>query len=95
MKILLLLDGYDELNPDLKLAVLGDVEKLGQRLNSSQVIMTSRSADFVRKPEGFLMFEIQSLTDEQIQSFVRLWFTSGIERKRTASEFSDTLDGTP
>jgi DNA polymerase III delta prime subunit len=95
MRILLLLDGYDELNPDLKPAVLNDIDILGLRLVSSRVIMTSRSADFVRKPEEFLLFEIQGLSDEQIESFVKLWFGSTTHRKRTASQFLEILAATP
>jgi hypothetical protein len=94
MKIFLLFDGFDELHPDARQRVLKHVEALGVRLSKSRIILTSRSADFIRKPENFLTFEINKLSDNKIKRFTRLWFSSNFRRK-TAEEFLTALENTP
>jgi len=95
LNVLLLLDGYDELSPDLKTSIFREVESLAPLLRKCKMTITSRSADFVRKPENFLVFEIQSLSEQQIESFVGLWFSSDNQRRRTAEDFLETLQATP
>jgi hypothetical protein len=95
IKAFLLLDGFDELSPDTRLPILNEIEFLGPRLKESRIIITSRSADFIRKPESFLLFEIQHLSEEKMIRFVDLWFSSTLQRRKTADEFFIALGNTP
>lgn len=71
---MLLLDGFDELPFDLRDSVVNEINSLCQYDESVKVVLTSRSADFRRKPEGFIVFEIVPLSAELQRQFVDLWF---------------------
>ncbi len=91
----LLLDGYDELDLSIRKTFIDELSSLNSRLEATRVILTSRSGDFNRKPDGFAIYEIEYLSDDQVNRFVKLWFESVPERKKSPSEFLEALFNTP
>lgn len=72
--VILILDGFDEIqDQSLKRSVIEDVRKLALSLNNSKIILTSRTADYNVKIDNTNEYEIDSLSDEQINQFVLLW----------------------
>lgn len=91
----LLLDGYDELDLSIRKTFIDELSSLNSRLEATRVILTSRSGDFSRKPDGFTIYEIEHLSDDQVIRFVKLWFESVPERKKSPKEFLEALFHTP
>lgn len=92
IKILLLLDGYDEIN-DLRVrnTIIEDLELLSNSFVSSKVIITSRTAEFVFDVSNTQTFEIAPLDDDQIDIFINQY----INKKEEAKKFKTQLFETP
>ncbi len=74
-RILLLLDGMDEvLNEDM-MAVSRDIRKFSEKYHQNQIIITCRTALQKLQLRGFTDVEIASFTPDQITIFVKKWFT--------------------
>lgn len=74
-KILLILDGFDEISDyGLRDLVIEELKNLSLLLNNVNFIMTSRGADFNYKIENTATFEISELNDSQIEDFANKWF---------------------
>lgn len=91
----LLIDGLDELHPDGRDMVLDEINLLASSGFSGGVVLTSRSATFTRKPDGFAVFEIEPLQASQQNEFVAHWFQSANNRLRTADAFETELAAVP
>ncbi|TVQ61249.1 MAG: NACHT domain-containing protein [Spirulina sp. DLM2.Bin59] len=75
-RILLLLDGMDEvINQDM-VGVSRDIRKFSQKYHQNQIIVTCRTAFQNPKLHGFTDVEIAPFTQEQINVFVKKWFTN-------------------
>ncbi len=84
LNIAILLDGFDELASDqLKNNVERDIDHLIKHLNTSRIIITSRSVDFRYKFAELPKYEIAPLTREQINIFAERW----LESKEKAADF--------
>ena len=69
LKAILLIDGFDELLPELRSPVAEDLIRLSLGLRNSLLIVTSRSADFQVTLPNSLAYEIAPMTDDQVASF--------------------------
>jgi|GEM_PF-923657 len=91
-EFLIILDGLDEIKSyTLKRDVLNNLEELGQALNKSRIILTSRTGDFNRNIEGFSELEIAPFSQMQIAEFVSKWFNN----EKMAREFFKQYQSTP
>jgi hypothetical protein len=93
--LFLLLDGLDEVSPTARDQVLSELSVLAPRLEKARIALTVRSADFMRQPEFFSIYEIQPMSEVQITHLSTLWFTSSDERKYTPEAFLSALKSTP
>jgi len=74
-KILLILDGFDEIiDENTKDLVISEIKELTKSLNYVNFILTSRSADYKLRLENTDVYEISELNDSQIKEFSNKWF---------------------
>ena len=74
-KILLILDGFDEIiDENIKYLVVSEIQELTKCLNNVNFILTSRSADYKLLLENTDVYEISELNDSQIKEFSDKWF---------------------
>lgn len=81
-KILLILDGFDEIiDENIKQLVISELKELTTSLNNVNFILTSRSADYKLLLEKTTVYEISELNDLQIREFSDKWFEdSGLSK---------------
>jgi nucleoside phosphorylase len=91
----LLIDGLDELDPPARDIVLDEIDLICSSGFKGGVVLTSRSADFTRKPEDFSVFEIEPLQPNQQEKLVSNWFATSENRLRTATEFESAVARVP
>jgi len=95
LKVTLILDGFDELNSELRGPLISQVKEISLKSKSSKIILTSRSGEFNYAIHGFEYFEIAPLRKKQIIIFTLKWFQNDKESKQFLlnlknSPFSDT-----
>ncbi len=95
LNVLLLLDGFDELPVTNRDRIITEINELMRVDNRLGAILTSRPADFVRKPEQFMLYEVERLDDQQQNRFIKLWFSAEEERRRTPKEFKQAISDVP
>lgn len=74
-RILLLLDGMDEVLSQDMMAVSRDIRKFSEKYHQNQIVVTCRTALKKLQLRGFTDVEIASFTPAQITTFVKKWFT--------------------
>lgn len=73
-KILLIIDGFDELVYGThRDTVINEITDLANYLESSRLILTSRTADYEYSLENISVFEISPLNNGQILDFAEKW----------------------
>jgi hypothetical protein len=88
LKVLLILDGFDEIgNTALRELVVQEIKELSKSLNYVNFIITSRSADFPFQIENIEKLEISEIDDEQLRDFSIKFF----EKKDVADQFLNEL----
>jgi predicted NACHT family NTPase len=91
-KVLLLLDGYDEmLFQNRRQVVLKEFERLVYGIDLSKIILTSRTPDFRLSTANLNTYEICPLTDEQISLFAFKW----LEEQEEAEDFIKKIRKSP
>lgn len=86
-KILLLIDGFDELIFKTRRdVVINEFEKLISNVSLSRIIMTSRSSDFKYSFSKLAVYEICPLNDEQILTFASRWLEDIIQAQDFVSK---------
>ncbi len=95
INVFLLIDGLDELHSNSRDGVIKEINRITSNSSNIAIVLTCRSADFVRKPNGFSVFEIDEMSEIQKSIFTASWFGSKYQRKRTSKEFSEELSKTP
>jgi DNA polymerase III delta prime subunit len=79
--ILVLIDGYDELESSLSSPFEKDIEKLARKLTTSKIIMTCRSGHCNQKSvEGFDTMDILPLDRRQIEMIASQWLDNNQQR---------------
>lgn len=79
LKVLLVLDGFDEYPFADKRDILDEIKVLGRSLSTSNFILTSRSANFPYNITNSKRFEIARLDNDQIINLSKIWLDSDIE----------------
>jgi NACHT domain len=92
MKILLILDGFDELAPATHRAVaLEEIRSFALHLSSCTFVVTSRTGEFAYHVDGATQYEICPLTKPQISAFAQKWLLD----KHLASDFVSKVYRSP
>ncbi|MEA5579638.1 NACHT domain-containing protein [Anabaena sp. UHCC 0451] len=85
-KLLILLDGLDEVpNKNLDLAIQ-KIKKFVNRYNHNYFIISCRTAAYKNKFKDFKEFAIADFDDKQIQQFINNWFYSEVDKKLGTAE---------
>jgi hypothetical protein len=81
-RALVVLDGFDEVaDVNLRSLILDEVRSLTLKLETSTLIMTSRTGEFVRNIDNAKVYEICPLTNIQIEKFAKKWLGKPSEAK--------------
>jgi hypothetical protein len=92
LKILLIIEGFDELgykkHRDL---VLEEISSLATKLETSRMILTSRTADYYYSFEKFSEYEICPLNSKQIEDFATKW----LGNPESAGKFIKAVEESP
>jgi len=96
-RILLLLDGLDEVLEDDIVAVLKEIRKFCGQYYKNNFVVSCRTAAHKLQLQGFTDVEIAPFTQEQITTFAQKWFVALSEtgpslEKNHSSEFIEKLD---
>lgn len=75
-KLLLLLDGFDEVGSELALAVAGQIQGLAEAYPQAPILLTCRSGLQAYRFRGFTYVELVDFGPTQIASFARRWFAA-------------------
>ena len=86
-RVLLLLDGMDEILNQDSTAVLKEIRKFLDRYPKNQFVISCRTAANELQLQGFTDVEIAPFTESQINTFARKWF--GIFAKTSLQSSSD------
>jgi hypothetical protein len=93
-KAVLLLDGLDELHPEIRQTVESEIGTLGRKLKNSKIVVSCRSGDFRRGFSGFSVYEIMPLDIVQIRSISTMWLedSEGFLRNLETCPYKDIVD---
>ena len=72
-RVVLFVDGVDEINPDCRKQFEEDIERINNGMQSGKIIMTCRSGDWVSAMPDFDICEICSLSADEIEKIVSIW----------------------
>jgi predicted NACHT family NTPase len=73
-RVLLLLDGMDEVLKQQSNAVLSEIRRFSEKYHTNRFVSTCRTASQKLRLRGFTDVEIAPFTLEQIRSFAQKWF---------------------
>lgn len=90
-----LLDGLDELRLSSRDGLIDEIDLLAPLIPDGRIMVSSRSAEFRRKPADFAVYEIRPLGEPQVRKLVSLWFASDRQRRHTDTEFFAALANVP
>ncbi|MBD2344749.1 NACHT domain-containing protein [Anabaena subtropica] len=96
-RVLLLLDGMDEVLHQQSNAVLSEIRRFSDKYHKNQFVATCRTAAQRLRLRGFTDVEIAPFTLEQIQAFAQKWFvaftnTNAQDGQAQSVEFIQKLD---
>ncbi len=75
-RVLLLLDGMDEVLNQQSNAVLSEIRRFSDKYHKNQLVATCRTAAQRLRLRGFTDVEIAPFTSEQIRAFAQKWFVA-------------------
>jgi predicted NACHT family NTPase len=96
-RVLLLLDGMDEVRNHESAAVLREIRKFSDRYHKNLFVATCRTANQKLRLRGFTDVEIAPFTPEQITAFAQKWFvvfskTNAEDGQMQFTQFIEKLD---
>ncbi|MBN3890932.1 MAG: NACHT domain-containing NTPase [Nostoc sp. JL31] len=96
-RVLLLLDGMDEILNQQSNVVLSEIRRFSDKYHKNQLVTTCRTASQRLRLRGFTDVEIAPFTSEQIQAFAQKWFvafskTNTQDGQSQSVEFIQKLD---
>lgn len=92
VKSLIILDGFDELQfYNRRELIIHEIGKLAKTIESSRLIVTSRTADFNYSTEKLSIYELSPLDDSQIYKFAHKW----LKNKEAADKFLEAIRNSP
>ena len=71
--VIVFIDGIDEINPTWRSDFERDVEYLNNTMSRGKIIATCRSGDWNRPLSNFEVYEINSLSETQIETIAAMW----------------------
>jgi predicted NACHT family NTPase len=96
-KIMVLLDGLDEVKEESNKYVLAEITKFSDRYDKNRFVMTCRIATREYTFEKFTEVEVADFDKEQIDTFVKNWFECSKKEKKEekAKKFRRNLENQP
>ena len=92
-KLLLLLDGLDEVPKDRFNAVIDAIQKFAVRYEQNRFVASCRAAAYRSGFQRFRDIELADFNDDQIQQFIGNWFSSELDKQSgTAEKCWEVLD---
>lgn len=96
-RVLLLLDGLDEVLYHQSKAVVNNIRRLSEKYQKNMFVVTCRTAAKASSLRRFTDVEIAPFTEDQIVAFAQKWFTALTktniqDRREQAVEFIEKLD---
>ncbi|MGC1247024.1 MAG: NACHT domain-containing NTPase [Spirulinaceae cyanobacterium] len=81
-KVLLLLDGLDEVPENASDEVIKQIRKFSERYYQNNLIITCRIAAQEYRFQGFTEVEIADFSPEQVEAFVQKWFVTVVRNSQ-------------
>ena len=75
-KVLVLLDGLDEISSALQQRVQDELRRFAKRYNKNRFVLTCRTQTTKYIPEQFIPIEVADFKPEQVENFALNWFTA-------------------
>jgi predicted NACHT family NTPase len=85
--LLILLDGLDEVEMPKSDRVIAEIKNLADRFHRNHIFITCRVCDY--RFEQFSEVQIAKFNDDQIQTFIRQWFSTKAMVKDFTKEIAD------
>jgi predicted NACHT family NTPase len=85
-RVLLLLDGLDEVLNQDSTAVLREIRKFSEKYHKNQFVVTCRTAAQKLQLQGFTDVEIAPFTQAQIATFTQKWFVAFAQKDSQSSQ---------
>ncbi len=85
-KLLLLLDGLDEVGKSSNKKICDDVNRFCDKYSKNQFIVSCRTAAYNQNFPCFTDVELSDFNEEQIKSFIDKWFYDDKEKAKTCKE---------
>ncbi len=86
-KCLLLLDGFDEIDPEFRSAAIAQIKSFVNEWGGNKYVLSCRTAANIYVFDRFTEIEVADFDKNQINVFVQKWF----KNKRIAEKFLDEL----
>lgn len=90
-RVLILLDGLDEVPLEYTDAVTREIRKLHQIYYKNQFVISCRTAAYKYRFPGFTEVELADFYDQQIEVFVKNWFTAIAHQSSSKAETTSNL----
>jgi hypothetical protein len=90
-KILLIIDGYDEVPPASQKNINRELKSLAQSLKASKFVLTSRGSDYQLELQNSTVLEICPLDHLQLKEFARNWLSD----QKTSDHFLKQIVNSP
>jgi len=88
LSVLIVLDGFDELNNVTKKLVIQELKILNNSLHTSRVILTSRTGSLQERIKPSIACEICHLDENRIRQFTLNWFKSEDKSNKFLKDFA-------
>ncbi len=93
----ILFDGLDEIDTQQQIKLMNEISEISFKLNSSKILITSRTGNYNSLLEGFSVFELEPLTPNQIEQIILKWLNGSHEsflflKELKSKPYSDTID---
>lgn len=73
MRVVLLIDGLDEVPPSAREQIVSDIRRLSLAAEHYKFVLTCRTADFLYAVDNVIVFVLEPLSDVQVRTFATLW----------------------
>lgn len=94
-KIMVLLDGLDEVKEETNKYILEEITNFSDRYDKNRFVMTCRIAAQEYTFEKFTEVEVADFDDKQIDTFVENWFKFSEKKEEKAKRFRQNLNRQP
>ncbi|MGF1523046.1 MAG: NACHT domain-containing protein [Leptolyngbyaceae cyanobacterium] len=85
-RLLILLDGLDEVLRDRFNQVITEIEDFADRYDGNRFLVSCREAAYKSKLKSFSDVRISTLSDKQVENFIENWFSSDLDQDMKVSQ---------